>query len=387
MIGENLEVFTFEYLVTKALSKVPDTVDKREGSIIYDAIAPACYELSEYYMELKKLLDAVFISTATGEYLDNKVLEQGLTRLPATKAIRKGVFTGANNLPINIAIGSRFSTFEGQNSVNFTVVGTYDVDGIVEPGSYRLECEELGSIGNNYVGDLLTITNINGLSTAKLTTILVPARDIETDEQLRARYLLAVKQKPFGGNIAQYDEEIKNIEGVGEVQVYPVWNGGGTVNCSIVGPDYKDVSNDFISQVQELIDPQPQGSGIGIAPIGHKVTITTPKTKSINISAKVTIDSRYTLSQLEESIKQAIEAYLLQLRTVWGTADELGRYSLSVYVSRINNAILSISGVANVTNITINGSSSDLQLTLQQDIPNNKYGVELPILGTVTLNE
>lgn len=386
-MGENLEIFTFEYIITQALAKVPDTIDKREGSIIYDAIAPACYELAEFYMELKKLVDAVFISTAYGEYLDYKVLEQGLTRLDATKAIRKGVFTGPGNTPMAVPVGARFSTFEGQNSINYIVTEQYSENGIVEPGAYRLECEEFGAVGNNYVGELIAITNINGLSTANLTTILVPARDVETDEQLRNRYLLFVKQKPFGGNIAQYDEQIKNVDGVGEVQIYPTWNGGGTVNCSIVGPDYNAVSTEFISQVQQTIDPDPQGSGIGLAPIGHQVTITTPQTIDINVEAKVVIDHRYTLSQLEDSIKAAIGDYLLQLRTLWGVSDELGRYSLSVYVSRINNAILTVPGVANVSNIKINGSTDDLSLTLKSDMSNLKYGIELPVLGTVVLNE
>ena len=37
MIGDYLEQYTFEYLMEQSLSRVPDTIDKREGSIIYDA--------------------------------------------------------------------------------------------------------------------------------------------------------------------------------------------------------------------------------------------------------------------------------------------------------------------------------------------------------------
>ena len=36
---------TFDYIMNRMLESVRDTVDKREGSIIYDALAPAAAEL------------------------------------------------------------------------------------------------------------------------------------------------------------------------------------------------------------------------------------------------------------------------------------------------------------------------------------------------------
>ena len=44
MIGDFLEKYTFDYLMNDALSRVNENIDTREGSIIYDALAPACYE-------------------------------------------------------------------------------------------------------------------------------------------------------------------------------------------------------------------------------------------------------------------------------------------------------------------------------------------------------
>ena len=35
------EEMTYERIMSRCLARVPGTVDKREGSIIYDAIAPA----------------------------------------------------------------------------------------------------------------------------------------------------------------------------------------------------------------------------------------------------------------------------------------------------------------------------------------------------------
>jgi uncharacterized phage protein gp47/JayE len=381
MIGQDLEKYTFEYLMSQALVRVSDDLDKREGSIIYDALAPACYALSEAYMELRMVLINTFASMANGEYLDLRASEHGVIRYAATAAVRKGVFVMDSGAPAIIPIGSRFSTISETESVNFSVLAPYtDSTGNVEPGSYNLVCEELGTVGNEYTGALLPISNISGLKSAIMSTVVTPARDVETDEELRTRYFEEINRKAFGGNISQYDQEIKAISGVGEVQIYPVWDGGGTVKCSIIDAEYNTISNDFITQIQDLVDPTPQGTGLGIAPIGHKVTIVTPTKLALNIKTTVVLTNSYTLSQVESQVTSAIEKYLLELRQTWGLSDELNNYSLSVYIARINAAILSVPGIANVTNTTINGSAADI--ILQE----NATTQQLPVLGGVTIS-
>lgn len=386
MIGDYLEQYTFEYLMEQALSRVPDTIDKREGSIIYDALAPACYELSEYYMNLRKILIDTFASTASGEYLDLRVAEQGISRFQATHAVKKGEFTTTSDNPAMIPIGSRFSSISDYMPINYVVTEIYKNEfGEPVPGAYLLRCEELGSKGNSYSGNIIPIDNIPNLKTAILTDLIIPAQDIEDDEDLRIRYFNKVNEKAFGGNVAQYDEELKAIDGVGEVQIYPVWNGGGTVKCSIIDAEYNAVSEDFINTIQNMIDPENaqgvQGTGLGIAPIGHQVTITTPTEKVINVEADVVLINGFTLVQIKPLIESAINEYLLDLRKQWGIGDELNNYSLAVYLSRISAAILSVTGVANVTNVKLNDDTQDIILTQNSSLQ------EIPILGEVIINE
>lgn len=381
MISAYLEPYTYEYLLNLALSKVPDTLDKRQGSIIYDALAPACYVLAEFNMRLIQLLDNTFIGTSKAEFLDLKVAEQGITRYTATLATRRGVFSNEAGEPFAVPLGSRFSTVNGAESVNFTVESVYIENGQVVPGSYNLICEEPGTVGNNYSGDLLPLTNIEGLAVASLTTIVTPARDEETDDELRARYVQKVNEKAFGGNVAQYDEMIRAISGVGEVQIYPVWNGGGTVKCSIIDAEYNSISTEFISQIQEAVDPTPQGQGLGMAPIGHKVTITTPTEVTINVETDITISNTHSLESIRQNITTAINNYLTELRQAWGVADDLNEYKLSVYIAKINSAMLMVDGVANVVNTRINGSTADRVLVQNATLQ------EIPVIGTVTLNE
>ena len=45
----DFSIYTQDYLETGMLSRVSDTVDKREGSIIYDTTAPVSAEFATYY--------------------------------------------------------------------------------------------------------------------------------------------------------------------------------------------------------------------------------------------------------------------------------------------------------------------------------------------------
>jgi uncharacterized phage protein gp47/JayE len=384
MIGERLEIYSFDYLMKEALSQIPDNIDKRQGSIIYDALAPACLELANFYMELRNTYKDTFADSATGEALDLRVAEQGLTRNPATAAKKRGDFKDAEGNAMSIPLNSRFATISDVNPITYFVLEAFKENNVAVPGAYILQCETLGVIGNEYTGELTNITHIQGLAAATMSTLVTPAQDEETDDELRSRYFVSVKNKPFGGNIAQYREVLEDISGVGQVQVYPVWNGGGTVKCSILDPQLNPCDNDFIEIVQAAIDPENAqgdgGDGLGLAPIGHVVTITTPEEVTCNITTTISVSPGYSIEVLRSSIEQAISDYIDSVKRLWASSDDFNRYYVNLYISRINSAILNIVGVSNVTGTQINGSAADLALT------ESGTTQQIPKMGTVTLN-
>ena len=84
---------TFEKILDRCLSnKAIETVDKRPGSIIYDALAPVCLELAEAYVKMDILEEQTFLLTATGNNLDKRAYDYGISRENATKALRIGEF-------------------------------------------------------------------------------------------------------------------------------------------------------------------------------------------------------------------------------------------------------------------------------------------------------
>lgn len=368
MIGEHLDIYTYEYILSRALSHVSNEVDKREGEVIFDAIAPACKEIAKVIEEMKVIYKNTFAETAEGEYLDKRAAEVGLTRKSATYAVRRGYFYTNNDIPFDIPIGSRFATANGKDSITF--VATQQLG----TGIYKLTAETPGTEGNRYVGDLLPITNVNNLTNATISDILIPGQPVQTDVSLRTEYFDILKQRAFGGNIAHYRSEITDIDGVGAVQVYPVWNGGGTVKCSIITSEYRSAAPALVNDVKVVVDPT-DGEGMGLAPIGHHVTITTATEKVINISADITTVSGINPSLVLPLVGAEIESYFLQTRQDWGIADNQNNYSLYIFASQVTAAILRVNGVLNVSNLTLNGQSFDIVLTQNSTLQ------ELPVLG------
>lgn len=384
MSRENLEQYTYEYLMQLALSYVPDDRDKREGSVIYDALAPFCQVLAAGVLQLRDFYTQTYAVTATGEDLDNRVAEQGLSRYAATYAVKRIALADAEGNPVIVPLGARFSTVSDTNPVNYTVTAQYREEGVVVPGSYEATCEELGVIGNEYFGNLINITFIQGLAEATMTTTLIPARDEETDEELRGRYFESLNQKAFGGNIADYRTKVMSLDGVGSVQIYPVWAGGGTVKLSIVDPTYSQCSPEFIATIQKEIDPEnaqgETGTGLGIAPIGHKVTVVTPEVVDINVSATVTLQAGYSLEQVRAPITTALISYIQSLKAGWADANDMNIYNCDVFVARVSATIVNVTGVANVTDVMLNGAAKDIVLAQTGEVQ------QLPELGEVVLN-
>lgn len=95
-----------------------------------------------------------------------------------------------------------------------------------------------------------------------------------------------------------YVEKTDALDGVGGTVVIPVWNGGGTVKLIIINSDFGVASSALVKAVQEAIDPDPQGTGSGIAPIGHTVTVVSAVGKTVSIKSRITLNDGYQWSQV-----------------------------------------------------------------------------------------
>lgn len=341
------EDMTYEHIMEQMLERVPDTFDKREGSVIYDALAPAAAELAMLYIELDVVLNQTFADTATHDFLEKRCAERGIVRKQATRAIVQGEFT-----PTTIdVLGKRFSC------------GLYNYIATekISDGAYQMECETNGILPNSVIGALIPIEYISGLETASITTLLIPGEDIEDDESLRQRYYESISSQAFGGNVQDYKEKTGMISGVGGVKVTPVWDGGGTVKLTIIASDYSVPTKTLIDDVQKNIT--------AIAPIGHVVTVDAVRKNTIDISAEITYQSGWSWESSEEYITSAIDDYFLSLTKLWEDSE-----FLIVRISGIEQKILSCPGVLDIQNTTLNGSMKNMHLD----------AYEIPVRGDVS---
>lgn len=351
------EHITFEIILQRMLDRIPDQLDKRESSPIYNALAPAAVELQLMYIEFDIILQETFGDTASREYLIRRAKERGIEPYPATFALLKGEFTPTS---IEVPIGSRFSL----NDLN------YYVKEKIADGIYQVECEEVGVKGNQYFGDMIPIEYIDGLETAQLTELLIPGEDEEDTEDLRVRYFSSFETKPYGGNQKDYIEKTNAIAGVGSTKVTPIWAGGGTVKLTILNSEFTKASPTLVNTVQQEIDPvSNKGEGLGIAPIGHIVTVDTVEEIVVNISTNITFDEGYSFNMLKTQIQTVIEEYLLELRKDWANQS-----FLIVRTAQIETRILGIQGIVDISNTNINGNPTNLTLSQYQ----------IPMMGGVT---
>ena len=84
------EDMTFETILQRMLDRIPNTLDKREGSIIYDALAPAAMELRLAYIEFDQILNESFADTASRDFLIRRCAERGIIPKSATNAVLQG---------------------------------------------------------------------------------------------------------------------------------------------------------------------------------------------------------------------------------------------------------------------------------------------------------
>lgn len=377
----DLSGYTQKEIEKAMLGQVDPNLDTREGSIIQTAIGPIAWYLEGTYMTLNQIQENSNPVTAVGEALDLIVVTRGITRNAARAAVRQGTFN------VEIPAGSTFKTINGADSLIFVSGNliSHDADYI-----YELTCETPGVGGNSYTGPVLPVSAIAGLTSASIGTIITAGTDEETDEALRARYFASFGAQAFGGNIAAYRQAILAINGVGAVQVYPAWKGGGTVLCSILGADLKPALPAVVSEVQEIICPSEDGGntpspdGYGMAPIGAAVTITTATELTLNITCNIQFEGSVQdgVATYQTEIEEKISEYLHEVCGTWG--EPLKTYTVNypvmVYVARIIYAVLQISSVVNMTNVLINGSPNDLELTETAELQ------QIPVLGTVVIN-
>lgn len=390
------ESYTYEALVKSALARVGSGMDKREGSMLFNGVAPSMAELAQLYIGLDFVFQATYLLTAPREYLIKRAADRNMSPKAASPAVFRAEFN------IEVPVGTRFSC----EDINFVVTDRMADDDTTTGLSHAVTCETAGAVGNGYTGQLIPVEYVNGLTYAELVELLVPGEDDEETETFRKRVLDSFQSQAFGGNQADYTEKVLAMPGVAAVKVHPVWNEGiapsslipseavtawytatvgglepaaaawltavytaakdklltvgGAVKLVLLAANNTAPSDTLIDTVQTAMDPtQNAGEGLGLAPIGHVVHVTGVTAEPVDLTLYLTYASGWSWEAVQSYVEAAVDAYFEELAGEWSSSD-----FLTVRISQIESRILSAcsSMVTDIGGTKINGAEENLVL-------------------------
>lgn len=342
------------------LQEISDDYQKTEGFPTYDlsrAFALTCLEL---YQKAQEIEDKQDVNKLTGQDLQRFIEQRrNIKKKAATYAV------GA----IRIIEGSGFinigDLFESDGGVRFEAIESKSVKA---GDTVQIKCLTAGALGNVGANSIVnTPVTLQGIARITNDAPTTDGYDEESDNDFRERYFESLQEPITSGNIYHYKAWAKEIEGVGDAKVFPLWAGDNTVKVIIIDSDRIVPSEILVNAVQKYIDPDITGKGEGAAPVGAYCTVEAAKPLNVNVTASVTLAAGYDLPMVVSEISETVTAYLKSI----AFKQDYVSYAM------IADAVLSAQGVLDYNDVTLNGGKEKLTIGAQ----------EVAVLGQVAASE
>lgn len=342
------------------LSNINDDYDKQEGSFIYDATKPAAIELESFYKEKDNVQSKLSIENLSGDELAQRINERtGIKRREATYATTYVTVTG--EVGAATTIGDKVST----DTISFTFQEeqTLDANG---QASVLVQCDVAGSVGNVPANTITSFpVTIQGLTSVANPNAVVDGYDAENDTDLLERYYEQIQTPATSGNKAHYRNWAKEVSGVGDVKVFPLWNGDNTVKVLIIDSNKLPAPQSLIDEVQNYIDPGVSGLGDGEAPIGAFCTVISATALTLDINFTAVKDTAYTDPEIQANVEANLTSFL----------QSIAFNETQVSYAKIGASILDSKGILDYSGLTVNGLTSNIPIGAD----------EVAVLGVVTI--
>ena len=327
------------------LKNVNEEYDRTEGGLFYDNLAPVSIELEELYQKLDYIFLNSFAETAEGEYLDSIAKEVGVFRRQSTKS--KGFVTIKGTIGTVITIGTKVA------SDTYIYLTTEEKE-IPEQGEILvpIESEKAGSEYNIPAETIINFpVTMPGLQQVMNKLATTDGYDGEKDNELRERYYFKVREPVTSGNIYHYKKWCLEVEGVGDVKVFPLWAGAGTVKVAIVNADIQAADEELQQRVRDYLEE--------VRPIGATVTVKSAVNKDISITGTVKIIKNVAFEDVEKEFEKAIKEYF----------KKIGFKENYISYAQIGNTLLNVQGVVDYNDLRLNGITTNIELQ-EEEIPN-----------------
>jgi len=340
---------TVDNIHENMLSNIDNSYEKSVGYPTYDFTRSFAIEENLLYKALNNAILKIYVSNLSENELTERVKEwRGIDRKLATYA--KGVVTVKGTG--NIKIGDIFST---SNNIQFSATEDVNVIDTADVNVIAVVAGDSGNVGANSIVQMPV--TLQGIVSCNNSNSTYDGYNEESDDSLKKRFYESLQTPATSGNKYHYIMWAKEVTGVGDAKVFPLWNGNGTVKVTIVNSNKRAASTDLINAVKEHIEEN--------RPIGATVTVTSAIEKSIDITAKVILSNSYTLQQVQDTFNTTASKYLGDMAFI------------STYVSyaKIGDLLLNTPGILDYSNLVLNTGTTNVGL---QD-------EEIPVAGNVSL--
>lgn len=348
-------------VLQRMLDDLPTTYDKTPGTFLYDMLNAAALEIEGSYIQMDEVMNQAFITNATGDYLDAKGFELGLDRLLGGFANVTLTFTGTVGTVIPattrvtnvVAPGTTGTPLIFETQADLTLTST--------TGTVAAQSTDVGAVYNLSANSLIRMeTAIAGITVVTNLAAAIDGVDPESDDQFRSRLSDRAQSGRGAGTAGDYLAWAQSVVGVGDAFVEPLWNGNGTVRVTVVDSNGGPVSTNVLAAVIDYVAT--------LTPIGASVTVITPASVTINVSATLTLDVGFSLADVSTAISQNVSDYLRSITP--GT---------KVYINEVGAVVVQTPGVLDYVSLQIGAPGlGSTNITLSSGIK--------PTLGTVTMS-
>ncbi|AZV56805.1 baseplate J/gp47 family protein [Clostridium sp. AWRP] len=340
------------------LNNISDDYEKSAGYPIYDLTKAYSIEEAESYKNLKKVLDKLDVNNLSDSELEKFIYQRtGITRKPGGYAHTDLTVNGTTT----VSEGAIFQTPAG---IQFVCTKQTT---ITNSGTIPIQALQIGS-GSNVPSNAITQmpVTIKGIIFITNLQTITNGYDEENDDSLRQRYFERLRTPATSGNKYQYKNWCKDVTGVGDAKIIPLWNGNGTVKAIIMNSNKRAADNELIQKVKDYIDPD-DGKGEGQAPIGATLTVVSAVEKVIDASAKIVLAGGYTLQQVQDGFTTLVQNYL----------NDIVFNSTYISYAKIGNLLFSTPGVLDYDSSSLILNNGTINVPLANE--------EIPVSGSINL--
>ena len=335
---------TKDEILKNMLNNLSSEYDKTEGGLFYDNLAPVSIELSNFRDIVEYVHRMGFADTSEGIFLEKIAATVGLSRRGAVNSVGEVEIEGETGTIIEV--GTKISS----DTYIFETTEKKIID-VSKKAIVPTRSVDKGSGCNVGIGAIKYFpVTIQGLTKVTNLKEFKEGYDAETDEELRTRYFIKVREPATSGNIYHYRQWCLAVPGIGGVKIFPLWDGNGTVKLVLMDVNGLSPGTDLMNRVREYVEEQ--------RPIGATVTYNAAISKIVNFTGKVRIGTETTIEKVSEEFKKKVIEYFRKS----AFKDDYLSYA------KLGNILLNVEGVKDYLDFKMNNGTTNITLGAE-DVP------------------